>query len=37
VAEKKFPAGRVPSATLGKGVADGLLAFAESRQSLDFL
>jgi hypothetical protein len=30
VAEKKFPVGPVPSATLGKDVADGLLAFAES-------
>jgi hypothetical protein len=30
VAEKKFPVGPVPSATLGKGFVDGLLAFAES-------
>jgi hypothetical protein len=39
VAEKKFSMGPVPSATVGKACADGLLAFSESfslSQSLDF-
>jgi hypothetical protein len=39
VAEKKFSMGPVPSATIGKACADGLLAFSESfslSQSLDF-
>jgi hypothetical protein len=30
VAEKKFPVGPLLSATLGKGFAEGLVAFAES-------
>jgi hypothetical protein len=34
VAEEKFPVGPVPSATLGKGVADGLLAFTKSLRLL---
>jgi hypothetical protein len=30
VAEKKYPVGPLPSATLGKGVAECLMPFAES-------
>jgi hypothetical protein len=39
VAEKKLSVSPVPSATVGKAFADGLIAFDESfrpRQSLDF-
>jgi hypothetical protein len=34
VAEKKFPVGPLPSATLGKGVAECLMPFAESFRPL---